>query len=233
MSQWSRQDVKLRHILACDQIHTLRALSIYGSTASDEVIPTPGEGARRRRRSEYPLRRGGLPEAIVVTGRQAKRSDGKLPPHVMVYFAMALALFAEEDYEDQGASVAAEGHTPDAALVTVQHGWWGGARDVAKVDGSVGAAAGEASAVRAEYQRLDTVTHRLPCRRFQLFCALGLTKGRCSNLAVSVLGLACHGDRPVHAATGGWPVGWPGVSLARRGRRRRSARRGRCRRRVW
>jgi hypothetical protein len=22
MSQWSRQDVKLRHILACDQIHT-------------------------------------------------------------------------------------------------------------------------------------------------------------------------------------------------------------------
>jgi hypothetical protein len=39
-------------------------------------------------------------EAIAVWGRQAKRSDGKLPPHVMVYFAMALALFAAEDYEE-------------------------------------------------------------------------------------------------------------------------------------
>jgi hypothetical protein len=42
-------------------------------------------------------------EAIVVTGRQAKRSDGRLPPHVMVYFAMAMALFAEEDYEEVAA----------------------------------------------------------------------------------------------------------------------------------
>src|SRR4051812_42521812 len=39
-------------------------------------------------------------EAVVVCGRQARRSDGKLPPHVMVYFAMALALFADEDYEE-------------------------------------------------------------------------------------------------------------------------------------
>lgn len=31
-------------------------------------------------------------EAIAAFGRQAKRSDGKLPPHVMVYYAMALAL---------------------------------------------------------------------------------------------------------------------------------------------
>ena len=38
-------------------------------------------------------------EAVVVCGRQAQRSDGKLPPHVMVFFAMALALFADEDYE--------------------------------------------------------------------------------------------------------------------------------------
>lgn len=44
--------------------------------------------------------RDAVEEAIAVTGRQAKRSDGKLPPHVMVYFAMALALFAEEDYEE-------------------------------------------------------------------------------------------------------------------------------------
>jgi hypothetical protein len=39
-------------------------------------------------------------DAIAVTGKRAKRSDGKLPPHVMVYFAMALALFADEDYEE-------------------------------------------------------------------------------------------------------------------------------------
>ena len=44
--------------------------------------------------------RDAVDEAIAVTGRQAKRSDGKLPPHVMVYFVMALALFAEEDYEE-------------------------------------------------------------------------------------------------------------------------------------
>jgi hypothetical protein len=36
----------------------------------------------------------------VVAGRQAKRSDGKLPPHVMVYFAMVEALFAGDDYEE-------------------------------------------------------------------------------------------------------------------------------------
>jgi transposase IS4-like protein len=44
--------------------------------------------------------RDAVDEAIAVTGRQAKRSDGKLPPHVMVYFVMALALFADEDYEE-------------------------------------------------------------------------------------------------------------------------------------
>jgi len=39
-------------------------------------------------------------EAIVAWGRGARRSDGKLPPHVMVYYVMALALFADEDYEE-------------------------------------------------------------------------------------------------------------------------------------
>ncbi len=39
-------------------------------------------------------------EAVAAAGRGAKRSDGKLPPHVMVYFAMAMALFAGEDYEE-------------------------------------------------------------------------------------------------------------------------------------
>ena len=41
--------------------------------------------------------------AVAVTGRRAKRSDGRLPPHVMVYFAMAMALFAREDYEEVAA----------------------------------------------------------------------------------------------------------------------------------
>jgi Insertion element 4 transposase N-terminal/Transposase DDE domain len=44
--------------------------------------------------------RDAVDEAVTATGKAAKRSDGKLPPHVMVYFAMALALFSEEDYEE-------------------------------------------------------------------------------------------------------------------------------------
>lgn len=47
--------------------------------------------------------REAVDEAITVTGKQAKRSDGKLPPHVMVYFAMAMALFADADYEEVAA----------------------------------------------------------------------------------------------------------------------------------
>jgi hypothetical protein len=38
--------------------------------------------------------------AVVARGRGARRAGGKLPPHVMVYFVMALALFADEDYEE-------------------------------------------------------------------------------------------------------------------------------------
>lgn len=44
--------------------------------------------------------RDAVDEAIAACGKQAKRSDGKLPPHVMVYFAMAMALFADDDYEE-------------------------------------------------------------------------------------------------------------------------------------
>jgi hypothetical protein len=47
--------------------------------------------------------RDAVDEAVAAAGRAAKRSDGKLPPHVMVYFAMALALFAGEDYEEVAA----------------------------------------------------------------------------------------------------------------------------------
>src|ERR1700683_1688490 len=44
--------------------------------------------------------RDAVDEAVEAAGKGAKRKGGKLPPHVMVYFAMALALFAEEDYEE-------------------------------------------------------------------------------------------------------------------------------------
>jgi hypothetical protein len=47
-----------------------------------------------------------IDDVVASHGRQAKRSDGKLPPHVMVYFAMAMALFADGDYEEVGARLA-------------------------------------------------------------------------------------------------------------------------------
>ncbi|MER7960028.1 transposase domain-containing protein [Streptomyces sp. NPDC096030] len=40
--------------------------------------------------------------AVAACGRRAKRAGGKLPPHVMVYFAMALALFPDDDYGVDG-----------------------------------------------------------------------------------------------------------------------------------
>jgi len=47
--------------------------------------------------------RDAVDDAVAAAGKQARRSDGKLPPHVMVYFVMALALFAEDDYEEVAA----------------------------------------------------------------------------------------------------------------------------------
>src|SRR5712691_3165577 len=44
--------------------------------------------------------RDAVDDAIEATGKGAKRAGGKLPPHVMTYFAMALALFADDDYEE-------------------------------------------------------------------------------------------------------------------------------------
>ena len=44
--------------------------------------------------------RDAVDDAVEVTGRGARRAGGKLPPHVRVYFVMALALFADEDYEE-------------------------------------------------------------------------------------------------------------------------------------
>jgi hypothetical protein len=39
-------------------------------------------------------------DAVEMTGKAAKRRGRKLPPQVMLYFVMALALFADEDYEE-------------------------------------------------------------------------------------------------------------------------------------
>jgi hypothetical protein len=44
------------------------------------------------------LLRDVIDEAVADWDRQAKRSDSKLPPHVVVYFVMAMALFADDDY---------------------------------------------------------------------------------------------------------------------------------------
>src|SRR5258708_39501934 len=52
--------------------------------------------------------RDAVDDAVAAAGKQARRSGGKLPPHVMVYLVMALALFAEDDYEE----VAARGLGP-------------------------------------------------------------------------------------------------------------------------
>ena len=44
--------------------------------------------------------RDAVDDAVAVCGKGARRAGGRLPPHVMVYFVMALALFADEDYEE-------------------------------------------------------------------------------------------------------------------------------------
>src|SRR5690348_9808402 len=49
--------------------------------------------------------RDAVDEAVGATGKTARRKGGKLPPHVMVYFVMGLALWAEEDYEEVWAQI--------------------------------------------------------------------------------------------------------------------------------
>ncbi len=47
--------------------------------------------------------RDAVDDAVEATGRGARRAGGKLPPHVVVYLVMALALFSGEDYEEVAA----------------------------------------------------------------------------------------------------------------------------------
>lgn len=44
--------------------------------------------------------RDAVGEAVQAAGKGARRRGGKLPPHVVTYFVMAMALFAGEDYEE-------------------------------------------------------------------------------------------------------------------------------------
>ena len=45
-------------------------------------------------------------DAVEATGKTAQRRGGKLPPRVTAYFVMAMALFADEDYEEVAARLA-------------------------------------------------------------------------------------------------------------------------------
>lgn len=49
--------------------------------------------------------RDAVDDAVAVCGVGAKRSDGKLPPHVVAYLTMALCLFAEDDYTEVATKV--------------------------------------------------------------------------------------------------------------------------------
>ena len=49
--------------------------------------------------------RDAVDEAVAVCGRQERRSDGKLPAHVITYLTLGLCLFAEDDYEEVAAKV--------------------------------------------------------------------------------------------------------------------------------
>jgi hypothetical protein len=50
--------------------------------------------------------RDAVEDAVAVTGRGARRSGGKLPPQVVVYFVMAMALFSDDDYAEVAARLA-------------------------------------------------------------------------------------------------------------------------------
>jgi Insertion element 4 transposase N-terminal len=45
-------------------------------------------------------------DAVDATGKNERRRGGKLPPRVVAYLVMALALFADEDYEEVAARLA-------------------------------------------------------------------------------------------------------------------------------
>ena len=49
--------------------------------------------------------RDAVDDAVATFGVGARRSDGKLPPHVTAYLTMGLCLFADDDYEEVATKV--------------------------------------------------------------------------------------------------------------------------------
>src|SRR5918997_6904533 len=49
--------------------------------------------------------RDAVDEAVAVCGVGQRRSDGKLPAHVITYLTMGLCLFGDDDYEEVAAKV--------------------------------------------------------------------------------------------------------------------------------
>jgi hypothetical protein len=49
--------------------------------------------------------RDAVDDAVTVCGVREKRSDGKLPAHVVTYLTLALCLFGDDDYEEVAAKV--------------------------------------------------------------------------------------------------------------------------------
>jgi len=65
--------------------------------------------------------RDAVDDAVEATGKGARRKGGKLPPHVVVYLVMALALFA------RGLRGGRRAADRDAAVVGLLGGWLGAA----------------------------------------------------------------------------------------------------------
>ena len=49
--------------------------------------------------------RDAVDDAVAARGVREKRSDGKLPAHVITYLTLALCLFADDDYEEVATKV--------------------------------------------------------------------------------------------------------------------------------
>ena len=49
--------------------------------------------------------RDAVDEAVAVCGVRERRSDGKLPAHVVTYLTLGLCLFPDDDYEEVAARV--------------------------------------------------------------------------------------------------------------------------------
>jgi hypothetical protein len=49
--------------------------------------------------------RDAVDDVVAACGVQEKRSDGKLPAHVITYLTLGLCLFGEDDYEEVATKV--------------------------------------------------------------------------------------------------------------------------------